>query len=91
MAGTTDKVKGSVKEAAGKMTGDKRIEAEGKTDQAKGDVKDATRSTKESAKGVRYTPLQVPRASSAMGSVNPSGSHSPPLAASSSRVSEPDV
>jgi uncharacterized protein YjbJ (UPF0337 family) len=53
MAGTTDKVKGSVKEAAGKMSGDKRTEAEGKTDQAKGDVKDAARSTKESAKGVR--------------------------------------
>jgi uncharacterized protein YjbJ (UPF0337 family) len=53
MAGTTDKVKGSVKEAAGKMTGDKRTEAEGKTDQAKGDVKDAGRDMKESAKGVR--------------------------------------
>ena len=53
MAGTTDKVKGSVKEAAGKMTGDKRTEAEGKTDRAKGDVKDAARSTKESVKGVR--------------------------------------
>ena len=53
MAGTTDKVKGSVKEAAGKMSGDKRTEAEGKTDQAKGDMKDAARSTKESAKGVR--------------------------------------
>jgi uncharacterized protein YjbJ (UPF0337 family) len=53
MAGTTDKVKGAVKEGAGKVTGDKRTEAEGKTDQAKGDVKDAARSTKESAKGVR--------------------------------------
>ena len=53
MAGTTDKIKGAVKEAAGKMTGDKRTEGEGKTDQAKGDVKDATRSTKESVKGVR--------------------------------------
>ncbi len=53
MAGTTDKVKGAVKEAVGKMTGNKRTEAEGKTDQAKGDVKDVTRSTKESAKGVR--------------------------------------
>ena len=53
MAGTTDKVKGAVQEGAGKVTGDKRTEAEGKTDQAKGDVKDAARSTKESAKGVR--------------------------------------
>ncbi len=34
MAGTTDKVKGAVKEGAGKLTGDKRTEAEGKTDRA---------------------------------------------------------
>ncbi len=53
MAGMMDKVKGWVKEATGKVTGDKRTEAEGKTDQAKGDVKDAAHSTKESAKGVR--------------------------------------
>ena len=53
MAGTMDKVKGAVKEAVGKMTGNKRTEAEGKTDQAKGDVKGAARSPKESAKGVR--------------------------------------
>jgi uncharacterized protein YjbJ (UPF0337 family) len=53
MAGTMDKIKGWVKEAIGKVTGDKRTEAEGKTDQAKGDVKDTARSTKESAKGVR--------------------------------------
>jgi uncharacterized protein YjbJ (UPF0337 family) len=36
MGGTMDKVKGTVKEAAGKMTGDKHTEAEGKTDQIKG-------------------------------------------------------
>jgi uncharacterized protein YjbJ (UPF0337 family) len=53
MAGTTDKVKGAVKEGAGKLTGDKRTEAEGKTDQTKGDVKDATGNVSESAKGVR--------------------------------------
>ena len=53
MAGTTDKMKGSVKEAAGKMTGDKRTEAEGKTDQAKGEAKNAARDVKETAKGVR--------------------------------------
>lgn len=52
-SGTTDKVKGSVKEAAGKMTGDKRTEAEGKTDQAKGELKEAAHDTKEHAKGVR--------------------------------------
>ena len=43
MAGTTDKVKGAVKEGAGKLTGDKRTEAEGKTDRAKGAVKGAAR------------------------------------------------
>ena len=53
MAGTTDKVKGSVKEAAGKATGDRRTEAEGKTDRAKGDAKQAGHDVKEAAKGVR--------------------------------------
>ena len=53
MAGTTDKVKGSLKEAAGKATGDRRTEAAGKTDQAKGEAKDAARDVKETAKGVR--------------------------------------
>ena len=37
MAGTTDKAKGSLKETAGKVTGDRRTEAEGKTDRAKGE------------------------------------------------------
>jgi uncharacterized protein YjbJ (UPF0337 family) len=53
MAGTKDKVKGSLKEAAGKVTGDRRTEAEGKTDRAKGKVKNAASDAKESAKGVR--------------------------------------
>jgi uncharacterized protein YjbJ (UPF0337 family) len=53
MAGTTDKVKGAVKEGAGKLTGDKRTEAEGKTDRAKGKAKNAASKVKESAKGVR--------------------------------------
>jgi uncharacterized protein YjbJ (UPF0337 family) len=42
-----------MKEAAGKATGDKRIETEGKVDRAKGEVKDAAHQAKESAKGVR--------------------------------------
>jgi uncharacterized protein YjbJ (UPF0337 family) len=53
MAGTTDKAKGAVKETYGKVTGDKRTEAEGKTDKAKGHAKDAAHDAKESAKGVR--------------------------------------
>ena len=51
-SGTADKVKGTVKEAVGKVTGDKRSEAEGKTDQAKGDAKNATDNVTEKAKGV---------------------------------------
>jgi uncharacterized protein YjbJ (UPF0337 family) len=48
--GAADKVKGAVKDAAGKMTGDQKMQAEGKMDKAKGaahnaagDVKDAAR------------------------------------------------
>ena len=52
MAGTTDKVKGAVKEGAGKLTGDKRTKAEGKTDQAKGAVKGTAQDAKSAAKGV---------------------------------------
>jgi uncharacterized protein YjbJ (UPF0337 family) len=48
--GAADKVKGSIKDAAGKVTGDEKLQAEGKFDKAKGeahniagDVKDAAR------------------------------------------------
>ncbi len=48
--GTADKVKGSIKDAAGKVTGDKKLESEGKFDKAKGsahnvagDLKDAVK------------------------------------------------
>ncbi len=53
MAGDKDKAKGSLKEAAGKVTDDRQTEVEGKTDRAKGEVKDAAHDVKESAKGVR--------------------------------------
>ena len=53
MPGTEDKVKGAIKDGVGKVTGDRRTEAEGKTDQAKGDAKQAGRDVKEAAKGVR--------------------------------------
>lgn len=52
MAGTADKVKGTIKEGVGKVTGDPRLESEGKTDRVKGDVKDAARDAKETVKGV---------------------------------------
>jgi len=50
---TLDRAKGKVKEGAGKVTGDKRMESEGKADRAKGEVKDDAHQAKESAKGVR--------------------------------------
>ncbi len=53
MGGKIDKIKGSAKEAYGKVTGDTRTEAEGKTDKAKGHAKEAVEDTKEAAKGVR--------------------------------------
>jgi uncharacterized protein YjbJ (UPF0337 family) len=50
--GTADKVKGAIKDAAGKVTGDKKLESEGKFDKAKGsahnvagDLKDAVKET----------------------------------------------
>ena len=52
-SGTMDKVTGKVKEVAGQVTGDKRLESEGKADQVKGSVKNATDNVTESAKGVQ--------------------------------------
>ena len=52
MAGTMDKIKGSVKDAVGGATGDTKTQAEGKADKAKGHVKDAAHEVKEGAKGV---------------------------------------
>ncbi len=51
-SGTADKLKGAVKEGVGKLTGDRRTEAEGKTDQAKGNVKNAARDVGDAVKGV---------------------------------------
>jgi uncharacterized protein YjbJ (UPF0337 family) len=48
--GAADRAKGAIKDAAGKVTGDKELQTEGKMDKAKGsahnlagDVKDAVR------------------------------------------------
>ena len=55
--GFAEKAKGTIKECAGKMAGDKEMEAEGKLDKAKGsahnvagDVKDAARDAADSLK-----------------------------------------
>lgn len=53
MAGAADKIKGGLKEAAGKATGDRRLETEGQTDQVKGDVKNVVQDVKDSLKGGR--------------------------------------
>ncbi len=37
--GTIDKAKGAVKDAAGKVTGDTKLQAEGKADKAEGSVR----------------------------------------------------
>jgi uncharacterized protein YjbJ (UPF0337 family) len=40
MSGTTDKIKGRVKEAVGALTNDESLKNEGKVDQASGAVKE---------------------------------------------------
>jgi uncharacterized protein YjbJ (UPF0337 family) len=51
--GAKDKIKGKAKEAMGKMTGDRRKEAEGKTDQAKGRAKGAMSDAAKRAEGMK--------------------------------------
>jgi uncharacterized protein YjbJ (UPF0337 family) len=53
--GAADKAKGAIKDAAGKLTGDKELQAEGKMDKAKGaahsaagDVRDAVKKAADS-------------------------------------------
>ncbi|MEV0193661.1 CsbD family protein [Kitasatospora purpeofusca] len=48
---TGDKIKGAVKEAAGKAVGNERLEAEGKADRVKGDLKQAGEHVKDAFKG----------------------------------------
>ena len=47
---TAETAKGKVKEAAGKGTGNKSLEAEGRADQAKGDLKNAGEKVKDAFK-----------------------------------------
>ncbi len=46
-----DDAKGKVKEGAGKLTGDKDLEAEGKSDQVVGKLKDAVDTIKDKLTG----------------------------------------
>jgi uncharacterized protein YjbJ (UPF0337 family) len=56
MSGKTDEVKGRIKEAAGALTGDDKLRADGKTDQAIGKAKkvaeEAVDKVKQAAKKV---------------------------------------
>ena len=48
--GAADKAKGAVKDAAGKIMGDKKLQAEGKMDKAKGEAREALGDAKDSFK-----------------------------------------
>jgi uncharacterized protein YjbJ (UPF0337 family) len=52
MSGTTDKIKGRVKEAVGALANDKRLKNEGKVDQASGAVKDGLEKVIDQVKNV---------------------------------------
>jgi len=48
--GAADKAKGAIKEVAGKVTGDKKLETEGKVDKVKGAVHKAVGDAKDALK-----------------------------------------
>jgi uncharacterized protein YjbJ (UPF0337 family) len=48
--GAADKAKGAIKETAGKVSGDKKLESEGKVDKAKGDLHNAAGNVKDAAR-----------------------------------------
>ncbi|MFL9825587.1 CsbD family protein [Rhodoplanes sp. SY1] len=49
--GSMDQAKGGVKEGAGKLTGDKKLEAEGKADKASGKLQNAVGGLKDKLRG----------------------------------------
>ena len=51
-SGKSDEAKGRVKEAAGILTGDKKMQREGKADQAAGKIKKAVKKVKDKADDV---------------------------------------
>ena len=50
LKGAADKAKGAIKDAAGKLTGDKQMQAEGKMDKAKGAAHSAVGDAKNAEK-----------------------------------------
>jgi len=51
--GTADQAKGAVKDAVGKVTGDTKLQAEGKMDKAKGKVESAVGGTRDAVREAR--------------------------------------
>ena len=49
--GSAEQAKGKVKEVAGKVTGDSKLEGEGKVDQLKGKVRNAVGGVKDALRG----------------------------------------
>jgi len=56
MAGTVDKAKGRIKEAAGALTNDPALKREGKLDQLTGEIKDAVERTVDTVKRAVTSP-----------------------------------
>lgn len=52
MAGNTDQAKGKVKQAAGDLTGNDKLHAEGEADESKGVIKDKIDDVKNAAESV---------------------------------------
>lgn len=48
--GAADKVKGAIKDTAGKLSGDKKLQAEGKFDKAKGEAHNIAGNVKDAAR-----------------------------------------
>jgi uncharacterized protein YjbJ (UPF0337 family) len=51
VAGTAKRAKGALKEAVGKVTGDAKLQAEGKADKAAGRIQNAVGGVKDSIRG----------------------------------------
>ncbi|MFH8728855.1 CsbD family protein [Streptomyces termitum] len=53
MNGAVDRARGRLKEFAGKLTGDERLESEGRTDRVRAEVREKARELRRRAEGVR--------------------------------------
>jgi len=51
IAGSAKQVKGALKQAAGKVVGDAKLESEGKSDEVEGKIQNAIGSLKDTLKG----------------------------------------